>query len=121
MSRMTCISRGFFDNVKVYDFAMGSDEVARVYQQEEADRIAMLEDVQRVADTFEIPNMDNVKGNITLPSEKDGVSIAWTSSDDNIITSTEVDGKPAGVVTRGESDQKSNTDGSILKRPDRIP
>ncbi len=98
--------RGFFDNVKVYDFAMGSDEVARVYQQEEADRIAMLEDVQRVADTFEIPNMDNVKGNITLPSEKDGVSIAWTSSDDNIITSTEVDGKPAGVVTRGESDQK---------------
>ena len=98
--------RGFFDNVKVYDFAMGSDEVARVYQQEEADRIAMLEDVQRVADTIEIPNMDNVKGNITLPSEKDGVSIAWTSSDDNIITSTEVDGKPAGVVTRGESDQK---------------
>ena len=98
--------RGFFDNVKVYDFAMGSDEVARVYQQEEADRIAMLEDVQRVADTFEIPNMDNVKGNITLPSEKDGVSIAWTSSDDNIITSTEVDGKSAGVVTRGESDQK---------------
>lgn len=98
--------RGFFDNVKVYDFAMGSDEVEKVYQQEEADRIAMLEDVQRVADTFEIPNMDNVKGNITLPSEKDGVSIAWTSSDNNIITSTEVDGKPAGVVTRGESDQK---------------
>ena len=57
--------RGFFDNVKVYDFAMGSDEVEKVYQQEEADRIAMLEDVQRVADTFEIPNMDNVKG--TLP------------------------------------------------------
>ena len=98
--------RGFFDNVKVYDFAMGSDEIKRVYQQEEADRIAMLEDVQRVADTFEIPNADNIKGNITLPSEKDGVSIAWTSSDDNIITSTEVDGKPAGVVTRGESDQK---------------
>ncbi len=98
--------RGFFDNVKVYDFAMGSDEVARVYQQEEADRIAMLEDVQRVADTFEIPDADNIKGNITLPSEKDGVSIAWTSSDNSVITSTEVDGKPAGVVTRGESDQK---------------
>ena len=98
--------RGFFDNVKVYDFAMGSDEVARVYQQEEADRIEMLGDVQRAADTFEIPNADNVKGNITLPSEKDGVNIAWTSSDDNVITSTEVNGKPAGVVTRGESDQK---------------
>ena len=97
--------RGFFDNVKVYDFAMGSDEIARVYQQEEADRLAMLEDVQRVAATFEIPNMDNVKGNITLPSEKDGVSISWKSSAESVITSTEVDGKPAGVVTRGEKDQ----------------
>ena len=97
--------RGFFDNVKVYDFAMGSDEIARVYQQEEADRLAMLGDVQRAADTFEIPNMDNVKGNITLPSEKDGVSISWKSSDEAVITSTEVDGKPAGVVTRGDEDQ----------------
>ena len=43
---------------------------------------------------------------IRISIEKDGVSIAWTSSDNNIITSTEVDGKPAGVVTRGESDQK---------------
>ncbi len=97
--------RGYFDNVKVYDYAMSDWEIAHNYQQEEADRIAMLEDVQRVADTFEIPDADNIKGNITLPSEKDGVSIAWTSSDDSIITSTEVDGKPAGVVTRGSSDQ----------------
>ena len=95
---------------------MGSDEVARVYQQEEADRIAMLEDVQRVADTFEIPNMDNVKGNITLPSEKDGVSIAWTSSDDNIITSTEVDGKTGRSCHKRRIRSESNTDGSILKR-----
>ena len=97
--------RGYFDNVKVYDYAMSDWEIARTYEQDEADRIAMLEDVQRVADTFEIPNADNIKGNITLPSEKDGVSIAWTSSDDSIITSTEVGGKPAGVVTRGNSDQ----------------
>ena len=107
--------RGFFDNVKVYDFAMGSDEVARVYQQEEADRIEMLGDVQRAADTFEIPNADNVKGNITLPSEKDGVSIAWTSSDDNIITSTEVDGKPAGVVTRGTAVFSKDGQDSVTK------
>ena len=97
--------RGYFDNVKVYDYAMSDWEIARTYEQDEADRIAMLEDVQRVADTFEIPDADNIKGNITLPSEKDGVSIAWTSSDDSIITSTEIDGKPAGVVTRGSSDQ----------------
>ena len=96
--------RGFFDNVKVYNFAMSGDEIARVYADEEAERIAMLEDVQRVADLFEIPNMDNIKGNITLPSEKDGVNISWKSSDDSVIASKDVNGKPAGVVTRQDKD-----------------
>ena len=96
--------RGFFDNVKVYDFAMSGDEIARVYANEEAERIAMLEDVQRVSDLFEIPNMDDVRGNITLPSVKDGVNISWTSSDEAVITSKEVSGKPAGVVTRQDKD-----------------
>ena len=96
--------RGFFDNVKVYNFAMSGDEIARVYADEEAERIAMLEDVQRVADLFEIPNMDDVRGNITLPSVKDGVNISWTSSDEAVITSKEVNGKPAGVVTRQDKD-----------------
>lgn len=98
--------RGYFDNVKVYNYAMGKDEIARVYADEEAARIAMLEDVQRVADTFEIPNMNNVKGNITLPSEKDGVNISWESSDESVITSAEVNGKPAGVVMRQDKDTK---------------
>lgn len=98
--------RGFFDNVKVYDFAMSGDEIAKVYADEEAERIAMLEDVQRVADLFEIPNMDDVRGNITLPSVKDGVNISWTSSDEEVITSKEVSGKPAGVVTRQDKDTK---------------
>lgn len=96
--------RGFFDNVKVYNFAMSGDEIARVYADEEAERIAMLEDVQRVADLFEIPNIDDVRGNITLPSVKDGVDISWTSSNEAVITSKEVSGKPAGVVTRQEKD-----------------
>ena len=96
--------RGFFDNVKVYNFAMSGDEIARVYADEEAERIAMLEDVQRVADLFEIPNIDDIRGNITLPSVKDGVDISWTSSNEAVITSKEVSGKPAGVVTRQEKD-----------------
>lgn len=96
--------RGYFDNVKVYDFAMSGDEIARVYADEEAERISMLEDVQRVADLFEIPNMDDVRGNITLPSVKDGVNISWTSSNEAVITSKEVSGKPAGVVTRQDKD-----------------
>lgn len=98
--------RGYFDNVKVYDFAMSGDEIARVYADEEAERISMLEDVQRVADLFEIPNMDDVRGNITLPSVKDGVNISWKSSNEAVITSKEVSGKPAGVVTRQDKDTK---------------
>lgn len=102
--------RGLFDNVKVYDYAMMDAEVAQVYQQEEAARIAMLEDVQRVAETFEIPNADNIKGNITLPAEKDGVAISWTSSNEDVISTAVVenagyDSTPAGVVTRGDADQ----------------
>lgn len=98
--------RGYFDNVKVYNYAMSEWEVARACTQEETARIEMLEDVQRVADTFEIPNMDNIKGNITLPSEKDGINISWKSSDDSVIASEDVNGKPAGVVTRQDKDTK---------------
>ena len=102
--------RGYFDNVKVYDYAMSAWEVETTYAQEEAARIAMLEDVQRVADTFQIPDADDIRGNITLPAQKDGVSISWTSSNKDVISTAVVpnagyDSTPAGVVTRGESDE----------------
>ena len=102
--------RGYFDNVKVYDYAMSAWEVETTYAQEEAARIAMLEDVQRVAETFEIPDANDIRGNITLPAEKDGVSISWTSSKEDVISTAVVphtgyDSTPAGVVTRGETDE----------------
>ena len=102
--------RGYFDNVKVFDYAMSEWEVKTSYQQDEADRLAMLEDVQRVAETFTIPNADDIRGNITLPQEQDGVSITWTSSNEDVISTAVVehenyDATPAGVVTRGEEDQ----------------
>ena len=102
--------RGYFDNVKVYDYAMSAWEVETTYAQEEAARIAMLEDVQRVAETFEIPDANDIRGNITLPAEKDGVSIAWTSSNEDVISTAVIsnagyDSTPAGIVTRGETDE----------------
>ena len=102
--------RGYFDNVKVYNYAMSDWEIQTAYAQEEAARIAMLEDVQRVAETFQIPDADDIRGNITLPAQKDGVSISWTSSKEDVISTAVVehegyDSTPAGVVTRGETDE----------------
>ncbi len=51
-----------------------------------------------------IPNADDVRGNITLPSEVDGSPITWQASPAGVITTDEAGGKPAGVVTRGEAD-----------------
>ena len=102
--------RGYFDNVKVYNYAMSDWEIQTAYAQEEAARLAMLGDVRRVADTFEIPDADDIRGNITLPAQKDGVSISWTSSNEDVISTAVVehegyDSTPAGVVTRGETDK----------------
>ena len=97
--------RGYFDNVKVYDRALTAAEVKSVTEQEAAEREAAMSDLHYVAEKFSIPNADSIKGNITLPSEKDGVKIAWKSSDEKVI-STKVtenagyDDTPAGVVTR---------------------
>ena len=59
-----------------------------------------------------IPNMDNIKGNITLPTTgKTGSSITWTSDKPEVISVTETENQgydktPAGVVTRQATDTK---------------
>lgn len=103
--------RGYFDNVKVYDWAMTDADVKSFTEQEAAERKRAMEDVNRVADSFIIPNADKIKGNITLPAEKDGVSIAWQSSDEGIISTQGTqnegyDAAPAGLVARQEQDAK---------------
>ncbi len=59
-----------------------------------------------------IPNVDNIRGNITLPSEIEvedyenvTASISWTSDKPQVISATEAGGKPAGVVTRQSQDE----------------
>ena len=101
--------RGYFDNVKVYDWAMTENEVKEFTEKDEKLRQESMEDLQQVAESFEIPNADAVKGNITLPSEKNGVSIRWTSSDENVVSTSAApndgyDDTPAGVVTRQSED-----------------
>ena len=57
-------------------------------------------------DGLEIPNADEIRGNITLVDEFNGEKITWKSSNPAVITDEAADGKAAGVVTRGETDQK---------------
>ncbi len=61
---------------------------------------------QEVADALAIPGAEAIRGNITLLDALDGASIAWKSSDPAVITDEAIDGKAAGVVTRGAEDQK---------------
>lgn len=112
--------RAYFDNVKVYDYAMTEDEVAESYQQEQEEREEMLSDVERVAELLEIPNEDDIRGNITLLSEKDGVSIEWKSSDEDVISTKVIKNKnyddtPAGVVTRQDKDTKVTLTATLTK------
>src|SRR5699024_2832920 len=61
---------------------------------------------------LELVNPDDVRGNITLPAElaidktNETAAITWKSSNPDVVTDTEKDGKPAGVVTRQDEDTK---------------
>lgn len=103
--------RAYYDNVKVYDWAMTAEEVKSLTKQDETARKEEIGSVAVVAGSVTIPNADNIKGNITLPAKKDGVTIKWTSSNENVISTKKVknegyDDTPAGVVTRQKKDTK---------------
>ncbi len=63
--------------------------------------------VEADAEAIAILNQDDIRGNLTLPSEGAyGSKITWTSSNEEVI-STKANGKiPAGVVTRQAADTK---------------
>ena len=59
--------------------------------------------------SVDIPNKDDVRGNITLPTEKNGVKITWTTDHPEIVDVAAHDNggynaTPAGTVTRPEKD-----------------
>lgn len=59
-----------------------------------------------IADALVIYNAEGARGNITLLDTFEGASIEWKSSNPDVITDKLIDGKPAGVVTRGAADQQ---------------
>ncbi len=58
-------------------------------------------------DNLTIHNMDNIKGNITLPAKgANGSAITWASEKENVISAQAQGEKPAGVVNRQSADTK---------------
>lgn len=113
--------RAYYDNVKVYDWAMTDEEVKSFTEKDETARKEMMGAVAMVADTVTIPNADSIKGNITFPAEKNGVSIEWTSSNEDVISTKVVknegyDDTPAGVVTRQKKDTKVTLTAEFSKK-----
>lgn len=72
-------------------------------------------EMQKILDSIVIPDAEAVRGNITLPEESDGAAITWKSSDANVITDTDKDGKAAGVVTRGTDDRRMTLTATVRK------
>lgn len=69
-------------------------------------------ELQAALDALVIPNKDDVRVNLSLPSVgENNASITWKSSDESVISTKEKENPgyipaPAGIVTRGESDAK---------------
>lgn len=72
--------------------------------------------IESIKTSLIIPDEQEIRGNITLPEEKEGASISWKSSNAKVITDKSVPLKginleaykyiPAGVVARQKKDTK---------------
>ena len=68
-------------------------------------------ELQEAVASLDIPNKDDVRGNITLPeTSENGISIKWSTDHDEIVNVNLIPGEdgyddtPAGTVTRPEKD-----------------
>jgi hypothetical protein len=75
--------------------------------------MSAAETLNAALDDFVIPDADDIRGNVTLPSElPGGIRVKWTSGDESVISDKAVknddyDDTPAGVVTRDENEDKT--------------
>lgn len=81
--------------------------------------VTVINEKTSVLNAIDIPNKDNIRGNITLPTTaENGNPITWTSSDENVINVTETvnadyDNMPAGVVKRQTQDTEVKLTASV--------
>lgn len=70
---------------------------------------AAAETVAAALEKIEIRNGNEIRGNITLPAEMDGVALSWESDNEEVISAEVKENEdyydtPAGVVTRQKKD-----------------
>lgn len=116
--------RDFQGGIRKVDFissVLSPGQIASKYESEEqAFEKTDEEIVAEVQEKLTIPNADDIRGNITLPSEMDGASISWESSNEAVVSTEEkvndgYDNTPAGVVSRGEEDVSVKVTATISK------
>ncbi|MBE5860276.1 MAG: hypothetical protein E7301_09160 [Butyrivibrio sp.] len=102
------LSHSSFKNMVVSEY---KDPSSDDYEEGELTKEEVEERINKALDGIEIPSSDAIRGNITLPDKSGKVELSWESDNEDVITSKDQpqDGYydiPAGVVTRGESDEE---------------
>ena len=81
--------------------------------------LIVAEELQKAIDAIEIPNKDDVRGNITLPTTSvNGYPVTWETDHPEIVsvvdqTVDNYDDMPAGVVTRPENDTQVTVSATV--------
>ena len=98
--------KGYIDEFKIYEGALTETEIAENYKASRAN--ALEKDLKKLT----IPNADQIRGNINLPSKGAyGSDITWKSDQPSVISdeasqNENYDSTPAGVVHRQATDTK---------------
>ncbi|WP_299090228.1 family 43 glycosylhydrolase [uncultured Metabacillus sp.] len=104
---------GKLADFKVYNYTLSAEEVKKN---------ATLTDeeiVETAKANLEIPNADDIRGNITLPTTSDkGAAITWETDRPDVVNvngkeNENYDDMPAGVVIRQDKDTKINLTAKI--------
>jgi hypothetical protein len=97
---------GSVRDFRLYDRALSADEVADlVYVPPVA---GDEEAVDAALAALAVPNADDVRGNITLPTSSEGLDVSWSSSKSAVVGAD-------GVVNRGASDETVTVTASVTK------
>ncbi|MBP1966740.1 LamG-like jellyroll fold domain-containing protein [Paenibacillus aceris] len=102
--------KGSFDNVRVYNRALTDVQVNQVFNQTSWETPGDADIVNQVLADLTIPNANDVRGNMTLPTRSaEGATITWQTDRADVVNVNEVvnanyDAMPGGVVTRQNTD-----------------
>ena len=83
--------------------------------QQAATNLEIFWEKREVFCRLEIPGLDDIRGNISLPDQIEGAAVSWKSSDPSVISDKKQGEKAAGVVSRGSTDKQVTLTAVITK------